>query len=91
MKDRNDMTAAPLTSDAPVDSIAGVGPKTAKALEEAGYRTFGDLEKASTEELLAVKGLGKKTLEKILKALGKAPEAPEKPGESEEPKEEKGA
>ena len=61
-----------------IESIEGVGPKTAEALHEAGYKTVEDLKKASKEDLLAVKGIGKKTLEKILEAIGAgAAEAPQ--------------
>ncbi|MBI4432492.1 MAG: transcription termination/antitermination protein NusA [Candidatus Omnitrophica bacterium] len=49
--------------------LEGVGPKTAQALVEAGFKTIEDLKKISEEELLAVKGIGKKTAEKILGAL----------------------
>ena len=53
-----------------LESIDGVGPKTAKALEEAGYKTVADLKKATKEELVLVKGIGQKTIEKIMAALG---------------------
>ncbi|MBI4352526.1 MAG: transcription termination/antitermination protein NusA [Candidatus Omnitrophica bacterium] len=58
-----------------IESIEGVGPKTVLALAEAGYRSLEDLKKAKEEDLLAVKGIGKKTLEKILAALGKSAQA----------------
>jgi N utilization substance protein A len=58
-----------------VESVEGIGPKIAEALRAAGFITLADLEKATEEELLAVKGVGKKTLEKIRAALemGRAP------------------
>ncbi len=52
-----------------LEAIDGVGPKTAEALAEAGFKTLEDLKKASKEELLAVKGIGKKTIEKILNSV----------------------
>ncbi len=63
-------SASPVPEKAGLESIEGIGPKTAQALAEAGYKTAADLKKASKEELLAVKGIGKKTLEKILEATG---------------------
>ncbi len=48
-----------------IGSIEGIGPKTAEALAEAGFKTPEDLKNASDEALLAVKGVGKKALEKI--------------------------
>ena len=82
MKDKLEQTLGIETAEeAPEESglrsIAGVGPKTAQALAEAGYKTTADLKAASEEELLAVKGIGKKTVEKILVALGKTDVSPE--------------
>ncbi len=48
-----------------LESIEGIGPKTAEALTLAGYKTLDDLKNATDEQLLAVKGIGKKALEKI--------------------------
>lgn len=53
----------------PLESIDGIGPKTAQALSEAGYKTLEDLKNAKEEELLQVKGIGKKTIEKIMSSL----------------------
>ena len=67
---------APTSSETAKDdleSIDGVGPKTAEALRAAGYQTLEDLKKATPEALTAVKGIGKKTLEKILKASHASP------------------
>ncbi len=74
-----------------LQSIAGVGPKTAQALTEAGFKTVDDLKAASEEQLLAVKGIGKKTVEKILEALGKtaAPAKTEETGPASEDEEKK--
>ena len=52
-----------------IQDIDGIGPKTAEALEAAGYHTEEELKKASKEDLLAVKGIGQKTVEKIMAAL----------------------
>src|SRR3989338_6115158 len=43
---------------ATIESLEGVGPKTAEAMAAAGFKTVADLKKASKEELLAVKGIG---------------------------------
>ena len=51
-----------------VETLPGVGPKTAAALAEAGFKTVADIKNADEEKLLAVKGIGKKTVEKILAA-----------------------
>ena len=64
-----------------LESLDGVGPKTAKALEEAGYKTVEALKKATKEELMLVKGIGEKTIEKIMTAL----HAEESPAAGEEP------
>lgn len=62
------MTETPVAPDETggIESIEGVGPKTLQALTEAGYRTLEDLKKASLEDLLAIKGIGQKTAEKIM-------------------------
>ncbi|MDP2921256.1 MAG: helix-hairpin-helix domain-containing protein, partial [Candidatus Omnitrophota bacterium] len=51
-----------------VIEIDGIGPKTEKALKKAGYETVGKIVKLDLNELIAVKGIGKKTAEKILKS-----------------------
>ena len=58
-----------------LESLEGIGPKTAEALSAAGFKTLEDLKKATKEELMAVKGVGQKTVEKIMASLeGKQPE-----------------
>ena len=52
----------------PIIEIDGIGPKTEKALKKAGYDTVGKIIKLDLKELTAVKGVGKKTAEKILKS-----------------------
>jgi len=52
----------------PIIEIDGIGPKTEKALKKAGYDTVGKIIKLDLKELIDVKGVGKKTAEKILKS-----------------------
>jgi len=52
-----------------LESLEGIGPKTAVALVAAGYNTIEELRKATKEELMNVKGVGQKTVEKILASL----------------------
>jgi transcription termination/antitermination protein NusA len=52
----------------PIVEIDGIGPKTAKELKKAGYDTVGKIIKLDLKELTAVKGIGGKTAEKILKS-----------------------
>jgi len=54
--------------DIPVIEIDGIGPKTEKELKKAGYDTVGKIIKLDLKELTAVKGVGKKTAEKIFKS-----------------------
>ena len=63
MSDETSETQQPQT----LDSIEGIGPKTAEALIEAGFKTLDDLKNATDEQLLAIKGVGKKAVEKIRK------------------------
>jgi len=66
--------AVPSQEESGIQAIEGIGPKTAEALSEAGYKTLEDLKKASKEELLKVKGIGEKTAEKILEAVSTSKE-----------------
>lgn len=50
-----------------ISLIPGIGPKTKKALEEAKFKTIESIASASVEDLTEVKGVGKKTAEKIFK------------------------
>ncbi len=70
VKEKLDATLGGGDDSAGVDTVEGVGPKLAEALVEAGFKTVGDLKAAPKEKLLEVKGLGKKTLEKILESIG---------------------
>jgi N utilization substance protein A len=63
--------ATELSAEGPTDSVEsleGVGPKTAKALVDAGYKSISDIFGVSAEELEKVEGIGKKKAEKILNA-----------------------
>ena len=48
--------------------LPGVGEKSAKILEEAGFKNVVDITQSKIEDLTKVKGIGKKSAEKILKA-----------------------
>lgn len=54
--------------------LEGVGPKVIEALRAAGFETKESLAGVTREALMNVKGVGEKTVEKILKALGAADE-----------------
>jgi N utilization substance protein A len=67
---------AALDDASPVESIPGVGPKTAEKLREAGYLTVADLRSSSAEALAQVPGLGEKKAGSLF-ALVAAEEASE--------------
>ncbi|HEA46784.1 MAG TPA: hypothetical protein ENH97_00025 [bacterium] len=48
--------------------LPGVGAKSAQVLEEAGFKNVVDIAQSKIEDLTKVKGIGKKSAEKILKA-----------------------
>jgi N utilization substance protein A len=52
----------------PISELPGVGKKILESLKEAGLNNVNDLAKAKIEDLLKLKGIGKKTAEKILDA-----------------------
>ena len=54
-----------------VSDVDGVGPKTAKALQKAGFKTAGDISKVDVKQLTKVDGVGKKTAEKIWQSAKK--------------------
>ena len=58
--------------DIKMTDVDGVGPKTAVALQEAGFKSVGDLAGASAEAIAKTKGIGKKTAEKIYTSAQKA-------------------
>ena len=47
--------------------VKGVGPARAKALRDAGFRTAEDFQKATVEQLLAVKGITHKIAEDLVR------------------------
>jgi transcription termination/antitermination protein NusA len=49
-----------------ISDLPGVGKKAEDALISAGYKTIDDIAKSTVDELTEVKGIGKKTAEKIL-------------------------
>jgi N utilization substance protein A len=49
--------------------LPGVGAKTALLLQKAGFDDLAKLSSASVDELTKIKGIGKKTAEKILKQI----------------------
>jgi len=91
-KDKLEAVLSGLPSDdAELSTVEGVTAKQAEALAEAGFKTVGDVKGAAREQLLEVKGIGEKTLDKILVALG-AVEAPAEDAAAEElPAETEGA
>jgi len=52
----------------PISELPGVGKKVLEILKEAGFNEVEDIAKAKLEDLLAIKGIGKKTAEKIYEA-----------------------
>jgi len=58
--------------------FAGVSGKIQSALDEAGFGVAESIAKATDEELLAIPGLGKKTLEKLRERVGASPKEEEK-------------
>lgn len=52
-----------------ISELEGVGPKTQKLLEEAGYKTVEDLKNVTIEDLEKVEGIGPKTAQKIIEQV----------------------
>ena len=52
-----------------ISELEGVGPKTQKLLEEAGYKTVDDLKSATAEDLEKIEGIGPKTAQKIIEQI----------------------
>ena len=61
---------SPVSEDTPIESLEGIGPKTAEALAASGYKTVKDLQGVTKETLTQVKGIGDKTADKILEKIG---------------------
>jgi tetratricopeptide (TPR) repeat protein len=65
-----------------LDEVKGIGPAKIKALYDAGLKTADDLRKATTEELILVKGISKKLADDIVQhfkgppAEGTTPQPP---------------
>jgi N utilization substance protein A len=55
-----------------LEELAGVGEKTLKSLNEAGFKTIDDILKAKIESLMEIKGIGQKKAKKILEEAKKA-------------------
>ncbi len=55
-------------SGLPVDQLEGFGKKVIASLHASGYKTLGDLRKATAEDLTKISGIGEKTAEKIVQA-----------------------
>jgi predicted flap endonuclease-1-like 5' DNA nuclease len=62
-------TAVTQADDVPASLADIVGPPAAKALEGAGYTTPESIQKASDEDLTAVKGVGPASVEKLREAF----------------------
>lgn len=54
-----------------LESLSGVGEKTMAALVEAGFKNIEDIISADMEKLTAIKGIGEKKAEKIIKEAKK--------------------
>jgi N utilization substance protein A len=54
-----------------LEQISGVGEKTLASLKEAGFNTIGDISKAKIEDLVNIKGIGKKKAEKLIEEAKK--------------------
>lgn len=52
----------------PLIDLHGVGDKTAKLLEEAGYKIVEDVASCTIETLTSIPGIGEKTAQKIIKS-----------------------
>lgn len=79
-----------MTSDiddsADIESIDGVGPKTAEDLREAGIETVGDLRAADRSDLYEIDGIGAATASRLLSVVdgeGSATDSDENGDDSE--------
>ena len=66
------VAAVEVSDDSAIEALE-LGPKLTDSLKAAGYNTVAELKATTKEQLLEVKGVGKKTVEKILEAIGVAP------------------
>jgi large subunit ribosomal protein L32e len=60
------------TNPESLETVEGIGPKTASALRAAGYRTIADLRSASRNELAVVEGMGTARADSIKRAAAPA-------------------
>ncbi|PIQ82534.1 MAG: transcription termination/antitermination protein NusA [Candidatus Omnitrophica bacterium CG11_big_fil_rev_8_21_14_0_20_64_10] len=60
-----------ILSKASIADLSGVGPKTIELLEAGGIHSVGDIARADLADLMAVKGIGEKTAQKILEEARK--------------------
>ncbi|MBI2453255.1 S1 RNA-binding domain-containing protein [Candidatus Peregrinibacteria bacterium] len=58
-----------VSEDMAVKELKGISGKISESLEKAGYKTVSDLKKAKKEDLIALDGIGEKTVEKILSLI----------------------
>lgn len=64
--DEEDQKKAKQASGLSVSDLPGVGKKAEEALSKAGFKEIEDIAKATLDKLTDIKGIGKKTAEKIL-------------------------
>lgn len=64
-----------VSADIPISSLKGVGPKLQGVFTEAGYKGLDDIVRAGGDALAKIKGIGKKTAEKIYQGAKAAQEA----------------
>ena len=60
----------PVPDDAPLTDLHGIGPKRAKHLAAAGYRTVGDIRAASPDDLIHISNIGEKYAWDLREAAG---------------------
>jgi len=56
-----------LAKNMPITMLPGVGDKIVKILQEAGYKSVGDIVSSSEEALIAIPGIGEKTAQRLIK------------------------
>ncbi len=66
--DADDKKKAKEESCLSISDLPGVGAKVEGILNEAGFKEIEDIAKAKLEDLIEIKGVGKKTAEKILES-----------------------
>ena len=66
--DADDKKKAKEESELSISDLPGVGAKVEGLLNEAGFKEIADIANAKLEDLIDIKGIGKKTAEKILES-----------------------